>query len=496
MPSTGNDSRHQSTYPASSPAAPDAPRPPLIGTWAPRLALDGTPKYIAITQAIRDGMAGGDLPPGLRLPPQRDIARYLGVTIATLTRAIERATHQRLIHTKRGSGTFIAHIPAAMPAEGGPGAAGVLADSARDLSLNAPPASLVHDILRDNLHELARDGRYANCFDYDPIPGDQRHRQAARQWLALRRLAVAPGNILVTQGAHEALLACLSALTQPGDTVLCEQLNYTGLRRISQMLRIRLIGIRLDSEGLCLDDLRKALRAHAPKAIVCTPIMHNPTTATYSTANRAMLCRVAKSANLPIIEDDIYGLLGGDDAPPPLMTQSPDQTILVTSLSKTIAAGLRVGYLAAGSHWMPRLRDALFNLGWTAPTLQMGFATRLVESGRAQQCVVRHRDEARRRMALARRILGASLHTADETSSYHIWVDTGQIRPDDLSAELYREGIQVSPASHFLIGEGAVPHALRLSLGRSPHVQALERPLQMIAHRISGGKASALGSIA
>ncbi|MFA7437783.1 PLP-dependent aminotransferase family protein [Castellaniella sp.] len=494
--------RRRRTGQAAQPADPaPAPRQALIGTWAPRLEPDGIPKYVAVSQAIQQGVERGDLAPGLRLPPQRDIARYLGVTIATLTKAINLATHQGLVHAKPGSGTFIAMGPASGPPSARTDTGGPLAESSRDLSLNAPPASLVHDILHDNLQELAAEGPASNCLDYDPIPGDIRHRQAACHWLAMRGLTMAPEQVLITQGAHEGLLACLSALTQPGDTVLCEQLNYTGLRRIGQLLRIRLVGIRVHREGLCPASLRKALQQHSPKAIVCTPVMHNPTTATYSTANRRLLCQLARSANVPIIEDDIYGLLGGDTAPPPLMAQVPDHGILVTSLSKTVAAGLRIGYLAAGSHWIPQLRDALFNLGWTAPTLQMHFATRLIESGRARLCIDRHRGEARRRVDLARRILGEFLHTPGDASSYHVWVDTGQIRPDDLSAELYREGIQVSPASHFLVADdlipdGATPHALRLSLGRSPDLQTLELPLQLIAHRISSGKASALGSIA
>src|SRR5690606_32043112 len=158
--------------------------------------------------------------------------------------------------------------------------------------------------------------------------------------------------------------------------------------------------------------------------------------------NRSVVCKLAMTSGIPIIEDDIYGLFGDDQAAPPLMAQSPENTILVTSLSKTIAAGLRIGYIAAGMAWAPKIRDAIFMLGWTAPTLQMSFASRLIESGRARQCIDRHRHEASQRVRLAGRILGNALHTQADTPTYHVWVGTGGIRPDDLSAELYREGIQ------------------------------------------------------
>ncbi len=468
-------------------------RQPLIGQWVPRLELGGTTKYAALAQAIELGISEGFLQPGMRLPPQRDIAKYLGVTIATVTKAIGLATHRGLVAARAGSGTFIVDRNAAQAA---PAAVPDADIETQDLSLNAPPVSVVMDLLQENLRELAHDGPATNrAFDYEPIPGEAAHRQAACKWMALRGLAATPDQVLITQGAHEALLVCLSALTQPGDTVLCERLNYTGLRRIGQLLRIKLVGVEVDDGGLLVDTLPDLIRRHSPKAIVCTPVTHNPTTVTYSERCKALLGKLAEAAAIPIIEDDIYGLFGGSDAPP-LAASWPDSTILVTSLSKTIAAGLRVGYVSAPASLLPRIRDALFMLGWTAPALQMSFATRLIDSGRAERCVALHRAEATQRVQMAKRILGSALRTSSSTPTYHVWVETGTMRPGDISAELYRQGIQVSPASHFVIGDGPVPQALRLSLGRAHERQALELPLRLIAHRLSAGKTPALGSIA
>src|SRR5699024_4120778 len=271
----------------------------------------------------------------------------------------------------------------------------------RDLSLNAPPVTVVEDILQENLEDLAKDGSLMpSAFDHDPIPGHISHRAAACQWLGLRGLKITPDHVLITQGAHEGLLVCLAALTQPGDIVLCESLNYTGLRRIGQLLRIRLVGIDMTTEGICLESLQSLLKQHDPKAIVCTPVTHNPTTITYSSRCREGLGRIATAADVPVIEDDIYGLFSKDEAVP-LSVTHPDNTILVTSLSKTVAAGIRVGYIVADAALLPRLRDEMFTLGWTAPSLQMAFATRLIESGRALQCLERHTAEAIRRIDMA-----------------------------------------------------------------------------------------------
>ena len=138
----------------------------------------------------------------------------------------------------------------------------------------------------------------------------------------------------------------------------------------------------------------------------------------------------------------------------------------------------------------------MFMLGWTAPLAQMAFATRLIESGRAERCIELHRQEAGRRMRLAHQILGSNLLTDFKIPSYHAWVDTGRTRLEDITSELYRQGIQVSPASHFLIGDGPVPTALRISLGRVDEAKELEVPLRLIAHRLSMSRSAALGSIA
>jgi len=463
---------------------------PLMKEWAPELQLDGTTKYAAVAAALEKGIQDGHLKPGMRLPPQRDIADYFNVTIATVTKAIGLATRRGLVHARAGSGTFIAQDTRDTEVVPAPGAV-----FGHDLSLNAPPLSVVSDILQENLKELWTDHSASQFFDYEPIPGGRVHRLAASRWLALRGLNAQPDNILVTHGAHEGLLACLAALTKPGDVVLCERLNYTGLRRIGHLLRIRLVGVEVDHDGLLADALPALVAQLQPKAIVCTPITQNPTTATLSDSRRSALVSVARNAGIPIIEDDIYGHFAGHRHSP-LAAIWPEGVILVTSLSKVIASGLRVGYVLAAPSLLPRIIDAMFMLGWTAPLAQMTFATKLIESGRAEQCIAMHREEAGQRMRLAQSILGANLRTSFDVPAYHAWIDTAQTRLEDITSELYRQGIQISPASHFLIGDGSVPPAIRVSLGRVVDASALEAPLGLIAHRLSVSRGAALGSIA
>ncbi|HLR12201.1 MAG TPA: winged helix-turn-helix domain-containing protein, partial [Burkholderiaceae bacterium] len=149
---------------------PEAERTPLINQWAPTLKTNGKSKYMGVVKAIEEGIEQGQLTPGMRLPPQREIARYFQVTIATVTRAISLAASRGLVIARPGSGTFIASASPAPAATAGTVGNDIGTNTiVRDLSLNAPPVTVVEDILQENLEDLAKDGSLMpSAFDHDP----------------------------------------------------------------------------------------------------------------------------------------------------------------------------------------------------------------------------------------------------------------------------------------------------------------------------------------
>ncbi len=458
-------------------------RVPLMANWAPVMELGSGTKYAAVAAAIAKGVDDGALMPGTRLPPQREIAEYFNVTIATVTKAIDLATRNGLVIARAGSGTYINQKGSQAPFK----------PTHVDLSLNAPPAELTAQLLQESLQHTASSAEATSLFDYEPVPGSANNRAAGCAWMALRDHVVSPEQVLITHGAHEGLIVSLLALTEPGDSVLCEELNYAGLRRIGQMLRLKLVGIAVDEEGMVTDQVAGLIAKHRPKVIVCTPATHNPTSATLSHQRRLKLIESAKAASVPIIEDDIYGLLAGPESPP-LAALWPEGVVLVTSLSKTVSAGMRVGYVVAPKTLTLPLRDAMLMLAWTEPSLQASMAAHLIGSGAAQQCVAIHRAEAQRRIDVALRTLGPFMFKP-QSPTYHVWVDTGSTRPDDIAIALYRQGIQVSPGSHFSVDGSLAPMALRISLGRVPSMQALESALQTVGRHLRSNRPAGLGNI-
>lgn len=455
--------------------------------WNP-VHRDDLPKYESLVEAIADGIESGALKAGTRLPPQRELARHFNVTVATVTKSIDLATRRGLVVTRSGSGTFISGTP------GGNETADSHPQGFFDLSLNSPPVSVVAPVLQRSFTAMAASADIHKLFGYAPIPGTLKNRRAGAAWFALRDLDVLPDQILITQGAHEGLICALLALTEPGDAVLCERLNYAGLIRIAQLLRIRLIGIDVDDEGLDTDQLAQYGGDASIKAIVCTPIVHNPTTATMSAARRAGLVRFAKAASIPIVEDDIYGLLAGSEVAP-LAQAWPSGTIVVSSLSKSVSPGIRLGYVAAPASLVSQVRDAILMLGWTEPAMQTAVASHLIHSGDAFRCALLHRDEARKRIALAAKVLGPAMLTSRDAASYHAWVSTGQLQPADVAAELYRTGVLVSPATHFSVDGDGRDMAIRISLGGSASCEELHAPLESLARILSGGQTGSFGAI-
>lgn len=445
-----------------------------VSRWKPDLSGAGRAKYLSLVESLRAAIANGELADDERLPAQREMARLLGVNVATVTKAISEAGRLGLVVTRPGGGTRVV---------GAKSAASATVDERRgivDLSINIPPVELVKPILDDVISTLARLRHSEQLFGYAPLGGAGRDRAAGGRWISARGLGPGSERLIVTQGAHEGLFAALTAATQPGDTVLCESLNYAGIRRLGELCRVTLVGIATDGGGMQPKALADACAKHAPKAIVCTPVTLNPTTATQSLERRQAILAIARKNSITIVEDDIYGSIAGDDSPP-LAALWPEGVIYVCGLSKCVAPGLRVGYLSAPERLMSRLRDALVLLSWTAPSLHGAVATEMINSGQADACARLHRQEALRRMALAKGILGKGL-VAGPAATYHAWLRLPSAWQErDAVASFQRHGILVSPAGHFIVGNRDAPAAVRISLGAAADAGILERALRTIA---------------
>ncbi len=460
--------------------------------WIPRLEDHPGPRYIAIAEALAADLAAGRFAAGARLPTHRDLAWRLGVTVGTVSRAYAEAGRRGLVSGEVGRGTFVrAAVPRAAQVMTAPGQAepGFI-----DLNFNFPPSGGEEQALRATLSALATAPDSAALLGYQSHAGLPAHRAAASQWLARAGLEAPPERIAITAGAQHAILVTLAALTRPGDRILTEALTYPGVQLAARMLGLRLDGLPLDDEGLLPEAFEVACRNHEVKALYCIPTLQNPTTVTLPEARRRAIAEIARRHGVAVIEDDIFRLMA-PEAPPPIASFAPERGYFITSLSKTTAPGLRVGFVAAPEDGVERIAAALRTSCWMATPLTAEIAARWIQDGTAARILDARRAEmtARRRHVLA--ALGGSRVDCPD-GSLHLWLQLPEPwRSADFAAEARRRGVGVTPAEAFAVGRGNPAHAVRLCHGAPARRETLDRALAVIGDLLNEPPPEPFGSV-
>jgi DNA-binding transcriptional MocR family regulator len=445
--------------------------------WQPDLTERPGPRYRVLAEAIAQDIGEGRLAAGTRLPPQRDLAFRLGVTVGTVSRAYALAEQRGLIAGTVGRGTFVrAHAPEALrnPVIDG-------SEALIRLTVNAPPDQTVCGKVATSLAGLAAEPELCGALlAYGPRAGHAVHRAAAAAWLAGLGLPDAPEQILLTGGAHQAIQVALVGLARPGDLVLTEALGYGGLGNIALRFGFRLEGLPLDEEGLAPASFEAAARTGRARVVLLNPTVHNPTTVTMGQARREAIVAIARRHDLVLIEDDVYGLLP-PHRPPPLAVLAPERTVYVASASKSIAPGLRLGIVQAPPDLLPPITDAQHDLFAVCPPLMAELFRRWQADGAAAALAAANRAEAIARQQLAAAILRPRSYQA-EPCSYHLWLPLPPPwRTTEFVAALRTQGVAIDPGFAFAHDRSAAPHAVRVSLSAAASQARLRHALERIA---------------
>jgi DNA-binding transcriptional MocR family regulator len=447
-------------------------------SWIPDLNRFSGPRYRAIAEALAADIREGRLTPGTRLPTHRDLAWRLHVTVGTVSRAYAEAERRGLVGGEVGRGTFVRE----------PASARVLSfvrpeperDDFIDLSFNYPIVGDEAPALAAVLARLAASNDLAAFLHYSPSAGRAADREAGAAWIARSGLQTAAEHVVLTNGGQHALSTVLSALTRAGDTVATECLTYPGMRALANLLDLRLVGLAMDSEGLLPDSFEAACRGGAVKALYTMPTLHNPTTAIMPEERRRAIAGIARRHGVAIVEDDVYGFLL--DAPPlPIANLVPQHGFYIGSTSKSMAPGLRVGYIHAPLAWIDRLAAAMRATTYMATPLMAEIASLWINEGIADALVAAKRRAATTR----RRVVETALARArfrSHPAAFHLLLSLPEPwRADDYAAELRRRGVGVTPAASFAVGRGSAPNAVRLCFGTPAAEKLLDRGLRIVA---------------
>ena len=442
--------------------------------WTPDLPTDGSPLFEQILAALERAVRDGGLKAGEQLPPQRALARTLGVSVGTVTRAYEEADRRGLTLGHVGRGTYIARAQDT--------------DNARtpwavvDLSMNVPPMVAAERLLMEAWGKVRRRAEFAQVLNYGPIEGRPEYRRLVSTWLTDTAgvESIDPSRIVITSGAQAAMDLTFGALCKAGDVVLVEELTFGGMKAIAQYRGYSLAPVAMDDEGVIPEALAATAKATGARVLYTMPTLQNPTARTLSLARRRELIKVARRLGITLVEDDVYAAyVERREAPAPLINLAPDITYYISSLSKSLAPGLRTGFVAAPTALLAsRIAVGVRASAHAAQSMGLLLAQQVIEDGSAEQILKENRRLLRSRGSALR----AALNLRSErltAMSPHMWLPASQGEATRLEAQLLAENVRVTGIADPVV-DAARGSGLRFCVGAPRRDADFERAVGAI----------------
>jgi len=454
---------------------------PLSGT------AGKTPRYLAIAAELAQAIESGQLAPGEKLLPHRVLAKQLGVTTGTVSRAYASLERQALATARVGDGTFVRNRDTSTE-----DAATAATAQAIDLAHNiAIPTDETGALLRAMTSLGQSPAQMARVLKYQPEAGATQHRMAGARWLQRFGTGGSWERVMVTHGAQHALAGVLRTIARPGDTLLTEPLSYPGMLALARSLRLQVVGLQMDAQGILPEALDRAAQTFNTKLLFCCPTLHNPTTSTMDTVRREAIAAVVRKRKLLLMEDVVHAA-ALQHPPLALSTLVPEQSFLMASFSKVMAPGLRVGYLEAAPQWLDKVASSIRADCWMVAPLMPEIATRWLDSGDAEHLIALQRQQIAERLAVARRVLsGVEMRWAADFP--HVWLPLPDAwRAGRFAATLRRAGVLVRTMEHFAVGRSPVPDAVRISLNATASLEQLRNGLQIVAMTVKDPAAAVM----
>ena len=460
----------------------------VLGNWT---AGEG-PLYRQLARALRSAIDRGDLPPGLRLPPERVLARSLSVSRSTVVAAYDVLERDDVLDRRQGSGTRILEgrsrqIPAERPAlsqtlgrntlfrrivDGPDGTIDFL--GAYLVGRGGLPRSVLAGLDR----ELARlsEGSGYTPLGYPPL------RQAIADHLTHTGLPTAPEQVLVTSGAQQAIQLAGWQFLQPGDTALVENPTYPGALDAFSAAGGRLAWVPTGRQGADVERLSDLVPRTSARLLYLIPTFQNPTGGVMSEHRRRAVARLVEARAIPLVEDESLAMLALEEgrAPPPIAAFAPGAPILtIGSLSKLFWGGLRVGWIRAPAPLIAHLArlKAVADLGGSLPGQVI--ATRLLEHFevvRRERCA-----ELARRFALMSELLEQHLPAWSwerPLGGLCLWVRLPRGTAAEFAQVALRHGVSLV-AGPVASADNSFAEFLRLPFGLEP--SAIEEGVRRLA---------------
>jgi len=419
-------------------------------------------KYLTLADTMARSIQTGKLVPGTKLPTHRAFAEQFNVALATATRVYGELERRGLVVGESGRGTFVRDLDLPMML----GVHQTASDGLIDLVFNMPGNVSDVDALRTGLRKLATAGDLEAMLRYQPHGGRPHERCIIAENLHNTLGRVDPERLLVTSGGQHGLAITVLGLLRRSDIVAVDALTYPGFKSVVALQGLDLASIDGVQGIMDADDLDRQCRLRPIKAVYLMPTVHNPLGSVMDEATRRRLVEVAQKHDLLIIEDAAYAFLE-PDPPPTFLALAPERTIHVGGFSKSIATGLRLGYVIAPPTHIDQLIEVIRATTWNAPALISGLVTGWIEDGTLAASEENRRRDGAERQRVCKTIFEGIPVVAHRNAGF-AWLPLDKaVRAEPIISRLKENGILVSGAEPYATTI-AVPQALRLAFGGVP----------------------------
>ena len=445
-------------------------------TWKPEKAKLVPPYYRALAEDLEANIKAGLLAPGVKLPPQREIADYLDLNYTTITRAYELCKRKGLIYGTTGKGTFVAPHSAE--------------DTVIDVSDRAKPYielgmlsgfSEYSGPVEHATQTVVAKGYLRRLYEYSYPAGHPHQLAAAVRWMEQLGVHTDREHTAIFAGAQNALTVALVSLFSPGDKIAVDHYIYSNLIELCKLLQISFVPVEGDADGMLPEELEKACAQSHISGIYLMPMCADPTAITMPLSRRRELADVIRRNGLILLEDDISSWMSAvaGTVLPSMFDLLDGESIYICGMSKSLCPGLRIAYMAFGDACRKAILHGLYHLNIKTSSLDAEIITELLLNGDAYKIAVNKRQMAERSCEVFRTYFPEVQTTLN--AGYFKWLPLPSKDPGkQVEAELLQRGVAVYHSMRFSVRGQQEHNFLRVSLCSAGSTRNLEKGLGIL----------------
>jgi GntR family transcriptional regulator, regulator for abcA and norABC len=356
--------------------------------------------YKQLAEYIENGIANGTFPPDKPLPSERYLAKELNINRSTVVSAYDELESNGLIQRNRGSGTTISqdiwgitkkripswnrYIEAGSFLPNLPVTQRIRKEAVEHELINLASGELSEDLFPlDSLRQITASRSFIGSLGYDHPQGNLILRENITKHVKqFRRIDSDPSSILITSGAQQALHLVVQCLLKPGDAVALEDPSYNYNLPIFKSAGIKPYFLSVDKDGINPDDLLTLHKKHRIKMIFLNPSFQNPTGTLLQEKQRKAILEISSEHGIPVVEDDPYSLTSftGEEVTTLKSMDIHGNVLYISSLSKIVASGLRIGWIIGPKPVIERLSDAKQQIDFGHASFTQWIANDFLES--------------------------------------------------------------------------------------------------------------------